>query len=136
MKGLIISPDDRITIKFALGLNKNGSIIGDTSEETLKRTFGEDLRTDTIEEHQALFRRPTFGDLVRITGTISTTDGTGFDFNPLAIRIGRLKGLLKEWSLKDEEDQPIPAIPENVDKLDPVVANIIGVQLDAILGGI
>jgi hypothetical protein len=136
MKGLIISPDDRITIKFAIGRTKSGSIVGDTTSKMLTETFGEELETDTIEAHEASFRRPTFGDFVNITGKVSTVDGTGFDFSPLAIRLTRMKSLIKSWTLVDENDNPIPADANSINNLDPFVANIIGVQLDALLGGI
>ncbi len=136
MKGLIISPDDRITVKFAIGLLKDGQMVGDTNEEMLARTFEEELEMDTVESHEASFRRPTFGDLVEISGKVSTVDGTGFDFNPLAIRLTRMKSLLKSWTLEDEDDGPIPANAESVNNLEPLVANIIGMQLDTALGGV
>ena len=134
MKGLIISQDDELSINFAIALTKQDQVVGDTTAESIRETFGDELKDDTVEEHKAVFRRPSFGDLVRMSGTISTVDGTGFDFNPLAIRLERMKVLLKSWTLGDE-DNPVPATAKSVDSLSPVVANIIGVQLDAILGG-
>lgn len=134
MKNLLVSPDDILSIKFAVGKMKDGKIVCDISQEMLKETYGADLDVSSIETHDVVFRRPSFSDVVFLTGKLSTNDGVRIDFNPFAIRMARMSNLIKSWTLKDGETA-IPATAESIQKLNPMVANIIGIQLDTELGG-
>jgi hypothetical protein len=128
MKGILISPDDEVKVKFALGRLKTGVMVGDTTAEMMKKTFGDDLDESTVEEHEAVFRRPNFGDTVAIAGEFHMNDN-GIQVNPLAIRQARMARLIKSWTLKDDE-KDIPANQSSIYALDPLVANMIGIQLD------
>jgi len=133
MKKLLIKPNDVIKVNFVLGERKNGEVVADINVEAIKKTFGEELVDGTIEEHWAEFRRPTFADTIDINGRINTPDGVRLEFNPLAVRFARMAKLIKTWSLK-EGDKPIPATPEAIGQLDPFIASIIGMLLDAAIG--
>lgn len=128
MKGILVGADDEVKVSFALGRLKTGEMVGDTSVEMLKKTFTDALDETTIEEHQATFRRPNFGDTVAIAGEFHMNDN-GIQVNPLAIRQARMARLLKKWTLKDGENE-IPANSSSIYALDPLVANMIGIQLD------
>lgn len=132
-KKLLIDPTEEIKVKFILAERKNGDILGDINEEGLRKAFGDELVEGSVEEHWATFRRPTFGDTVDINGQINTPDGVRLEFNPIAVRFQRMARLLKSWSLMDG-DKPIPATASSLSQLDPFVANIIGMQLDAAIG--
>ena len=136
MRGIKVSKTDEIKISFALGTLKDGNLVGDTTKENLKETFKEELDEKSIEEHSAVFRRPTFGDAVAISGSskINTADGITVNFNPLEVRMIRMQRLLKSWTLKDEDGKSIPATPSEVEDLNQIVGNIIGIQLDATIG--
>ena len=134
MRSLLITPEDEITINFVIAVTKKGGIVVDENEEILKQTYGEALDETSFEKHQAVFRFPSFGDMVSIAGRVSTTDGIGVEFSPLALRLTRMATLLKNWSLQDN-GEPIPPTRESLVQLSPVVANLIGMQLDIQIGG-
>lgn len=135
MSKLFISANDEIKIKCVIANRKNGDLVADISVKMLKESF-ENIDESTIEEYDFVFRRPAFGDLVHMNSTLTTNDGFTATFNPLAIRMGRMTSLIKSWSLTDAEGDTIPPNEEAIASLNPVIANTVGLQLDAAIGGI
>lgn len=137
MKGLLITENDKINIKVALAQDKDGKLLCDVNKDMLLKTYGDIVQDETVEEHVVTFRRPTFKDNVDISSGVDLS-GTEGDFrvrfNPLSLRYARFTSLIQSWTFKDEEGKDLPAIEENIKQLDPVVANIIGIQLDGEIG--
>lgn len=129
MDNLLISKDDTITIKFSLGKLKEGRIVVAESTEFLKEIYEENLDDTSIENHEAIFRMPSFGDTVNMASNIRTNDGVSVDFNPFAVRFERMRNLLKSWTLKSGEED-IAANAENLSSLPPNIANFIATQLE------
>ena len=131
----LVSPNDEIKIQFALAIRKDGQVVGDISADMLKESFGDTVDPETIESHEAVFRRPNFADTVDMGNQVNTSDGIRFEVNPSAMRMARMCKLLKNWTLTEgEERKPVPPTAESIMSLEPVIAHIIGVQLDATVG--
>lgn len=138
MRSLLIDENDEIVVHFVIAWSKDGrNVRAEVTRDDLQALYGDTIDDSTIQEHTATFRRPSFGDTVRMSQNVyATSDGLRVDFNPYVMRMGRLSSLIKSWTLADGEGNPIPATPESVAKVDPVVAQIIGIQLDAEIGTI
>lgn len=132
-KKLLIDATEEVKIEFVLAELKTGVLVADVSKQSLISTFGDEVDESSIEEHWAIFRRPTFGDTIDINGKMKSSDGVNLEFNPIAARFQRMSKLLKSWSLK-QGDELIPATAESILRLDPFIANIVGMNLDAKLG--
>lgn len=133
MKSIFISDNDEIIINFAFAETKDGQIVAETDKATLKQFMQEELVPNSVQEHKAVFKRPSFGDISRMGSDLTTSDGSNLTFDIWKIRNKRMKTLIKSWTLKDGEKE-VPATAENIDKLSPALAYIIGVQLDAEIG--
>jgi hypothetical protein len=135
MKNLFITQDDEIIVNFVVAQTKEGRLVADVVREMLRGY--PDLDEESIEQHQAVFRRPSFKDLVELTGNINLQSSatTTVNFNPFASRLLRMERLIKRWTLKNG-DRDMPATSDSVEQLNPVLANVIGAQLETELGGI
>ena len=133
MKSIFITEDDEIVINFAFAETKDDKLVADISKKFLKETFGETLVNGSVQEHKAVFKRPAFGDIIDMGSDLSTSDGNSLTFDMIKIRGKRMQSLIKSWTLKDG-DKDIAATSENINKLDPTIAYVIGVQLDAAIG--
>lgn len=136
MKNLFISENDEITIKFVLAETKTGKLLAENSKEVLNAVHDDLVNQSTIEEHEVVFRRPSFGDLVKLTGNINLDSSASVNFNPFAIRSIRMSNLIKRWTLLDEDGKTKAATAETVAKLNPIIANVIGSQLETELGNV
>jgi len=137
MRSILVKKEEEVKITFCYGFTKDGnSVVAETTKENLLDIWEKALDITTIREHTAFFKRPCYGDLVDIAGSISTTGENFITIKPLEIRLNRMSELLKSWDLTDQanEDAPIPATKESVYQLEPAIANIIGLQLDALIG--
>jgi hypothetical protein len=136
MQNLFIKKEDEFVIKFYVAIDKEGTVWSDSKEESLKEVLNPDKEYE-IESYSVTFKKPSFGDSVNLYNDIfKTTDGSNIEFNPLTARYQKICLLIKDWSLVDEEGNKISPNPENVKKLHPMIANTIGLQLDAVTGGI
>ncbi len=131
-KRLLVNSLDEVKIEFVLAELITGVLVADLNRESVKKTFKDEVVDSSIEEHWAIFRRPNFGDTIDINGKMKSSDGVNLEFNPIAARFQRMSKLLKSWSLK-QDGKEIPATPASILQLDPFIANIVGMQLDAAL---
>ncbi len=137
MNDLFINKEDEIIVEFCVAETKSGAVVSDVTEKEIKEVYANDIKIETIILHTATFKRPSFKDYVDLSSnTFNTADGVSIDFNPWAIRFHRIVQLIKTWSFKDKDGKEIPAAKENIEKLNPSIANTIGLQLEAHLGGI
>jgi len=134
MINLLVKPDDEIVIKFIVAVDNEGKIFADHNKQALIEILkGTEYK---MEEHSAVFKRPSFKDLLNLNQSIYGTGDGKISFNPMKDRHHKMTELLKSWSLKDEEGKAIPATKENVGNLSPIVADEIAVQLELEVGGL
>jgi hypothetical protein len=110
-------------------------LVAESTQEQLNTVYGDTIDSATIEKHEAVFRRPSFGDSIKLTGDVSL-NSTSFNFNPFAIRLARMTTLIKRWTFFDEYGKMKDITPESISKLNPIIANIISSQLEDELGNI
>ena len=134
MSGIFVNPDDEIIVRIVVARNKHGAIFTENSMSLLKETYQEDeIDESTIEEFEAVFRQPSFKDAVELSTefSLSTTNEASVDFNPVDARFRKMSKLLKSWTFKEEDGTAVPPTEENVAKLHPTIATVIGNTLDA-----
>jgi len=137
MQNLFISPDDEFIIKFCVAIDKDDTIFCDLEKKSLilsLETMGREILDFSIEEYEATFKKPSFGDTMTIYNEIfSVNEDDGVKFNPVIARYNKIVALIKSWNLKGEVSNPSE---EEVRQLHPIVANAIGIVVDLETGGI
>ena len=138
MSDLFVKPDAEIQVKIFVGQNSSGNLVADSSLDLLKQQ-DENIDVSLVKEYHVFFRQPSFKDSVSLASdvfnySIGTEGGGGggeVDFNPVASRYSKMIKLIKRWTLVDESGKPTPVDEERISALHPVIANAIGLQLDA-----
>jgi hypothetical protein len=137
MQNLFISPEDEFIIKFCVAIDKDDTIFCDIEKKSLVSSLeamGKEVSDFSIEEYNATFKKPSFGDTMTMYNEIFSVNGdTGVNFNPVVARYNKIIALMKSWNLKGEPAKPSE---EEVRQLHPVIANAIGIQIDFEVGGI
>lgn len=123
---LFVSPDDIVTVNFAVGADKNDptTIYADVSVEKLKEVYEDDLDEATVEKHHAVFRRPSYNDVSKLHDEAFAFDGESLTPRASSVRMNKIMRLLKSWSLSR------PATAQEVRLLHPVIALVIGSELE------
>ncbi len=136
MQNLFISPNDEFTIKFSVAIDKDETIFCDLERKSLVSSLeamSRDVKDFTIEDYEAVFKKPSFGDSMGIYSEIFSLNEEGVNFNPVIARYNKIVALIKSWNLKGEKEKPSE---EEIRQLHPVIANAIGISLDLVTGGI
>jgi len=123
---LFVKSDDTFVVNFAVCADKKNpyTLYADVSVEKLIEMYGEEANVDTIESHSATFRRPSFSDMSKLYDEAFSWDGTQVKTNASSMRLGKMILLLKSWTLKN------PATEQEVRQLNPVIALVLGSELD------
>ena len=133
MLDVFVKPEDTITVRFAVAVDNEGKMYADAIKEDLSKMLeGSEF---TIEEHSVTFKRPDFGDTVKLSQGISS-DGVNVTLNLLPQRYQRMIKLIKSWTLKDKEGKILESNEKNISSLNPIVASVILDQLDIEMGNI
>ena len=127
MSGLFIKKDDTINVKIYLAQNqKNETIFAIKKEEMVQQGIKEeDIKEETIE-----FRRPSYSDNVQIMNKAVNVQDGNVHIDPVVLRYNRFCTLLKAWTLKDKDGQPIPANTRFINEMNPDFANLILDELE------
>lgn len=137
MSNLFISESDEIVISFVIGTDKKGQVFADTDRESMFRNNRNLDKDIEIEDHEIVFKKPSFGDIVNLNKSFTISSSSqSLDFNPWELRYARMRALLKRWSFKNRDGEDIAPDPNLIDSLNPVVANLIGSILDDSIGTI
>ena len=132
MSCLFIKEDEVFTVNFVVAYNeKDGTMFCDTDEDILKEILGENSDNFSFEKHSAVFRKPSFGKTIDLYDSIFSTDGRNIGFNPIAVRYRKILLLIKSWTLT--ESKPTE---EDIQSLNPIVATVLGIQLDLETGNL
>lgn len=123
---LFVSPTDTFDIEFVVCAAKSDPkvLYAEVSEEKLKEIYEDDVDETTIEKHTATFRRPSFEDMSRLYDAAFSFIGSEMKANASSVRINKMISLLKKWTL------PRPANAEEIRRLNPIIAMVIGSELD------
>lgn len=133
MQNLFIENDEEFVIRFSVAVDKKGTIFCDIDRKSLEDlvTGYEDM---DMEDYKVVCKKPSFGDSLELYNSIfSVNDDTGVNFNPLLARYNKIIALIKSWNLKGEEEKPTV---QDIRSLHPVIATVIGIQIDAETGSI
>jgi len=130
MQNLFIGENEEIVIKFSVATNKEGSMFCDLNEESLKESLKEiekDIENYTIGNYEVVFKKPSFKDIKEIYNKVYNSD------NPVEIRYNKIVALIKNWDLRGKKEE---SKEEEVRRLHPLIAECIGIQLDAEIDGV
>jgi hypothetical protein len=138
MQNLFISESDEFKINFSVATGKDNSIFCDLDRSSLilsLESTGRIISNFEIEDYYATFKKPSFGNMINIYSSIFSVGGAegGVNFNPTATRFNKIIFLIKSWNLKGKEEKPTE---EDIKNLNPLIANIIGGELDIITGNL
>ena len=124
---IFVDKNAEIEISFAIGTSKTkyNFLYCDVNKEELKKVAEDDL--NEIEEHKAWFREPNFEDANRIFDKSIDIKDAAFKVNFGDMRLERIVTLIKRWTLGESVSD------KNVKDLHPLVAAVIGHQLDLAL---
>ena len=132
MQNLFIQENEEFTVKFTVATDVNGTIYCDLGRESMEETL-QGVDGMDIQDYKAVFKRPSFGEIIEMYGEIFSLDDSGVNFNPILARYNKIVALIKSWNLKGKEEKPTE---EEIRSLHPIIATVIGIQLDAEVGGI
>lgn len=129
MSHIFVSQEENVKITAWSGLTKEGKARYWIRPEDKPNGIASE------EEHVFTFRKPNFKDSTDLmdTGFRLSEEGK-MDVSFAEIRYRRLEILLRSWNLKDDKGKDVPAIAENVAKLNPTFAMIVAVALEKELG--
>jgi len=134
MQNLFVSEEDEFTIKFTVAVNDDGVVFCDMNKDSLIESFGDRVSSLEIKDYSAVFKKPSFGDSVELYDSIfSLTNGVDVNFNPIMVRYNKIAALIKSWDLQETEGKPSE---DDIRKLHPTIATVIGIQVDQETGGI
>ena len=136
MQNLFISPEDEFIVKFSVAIDKDDTVFCDLEKKSLIDLLGsmdKKVSDFSIEEYQATFKRPSFGDTMTMYGEIFSMNESGVSFNPITTRYNKISTLIKSWNLKGDIKKPTN---EDIKQLHPVIASVIGIVVDIETGGV
>lgn len=136
MQNLFVSPDDEFSIKFSVAVDKDATIFCDLERKLLissLEAMGRDIKDFTIEDYNATFKKPSFGDSRELYSENFSLSDSGVQFNPVIARFNKIVALIKSWNLKGNDEKPSE---EEIRQLHPVIANVIGICIDTFTGSI
>ena len=135
MQNLFINENDEFTIAFSVAIDSKDVIFCDIERKSLVsslESMGKESTDYVIEDYQATFKKPSFGDISKLYDSILTGDN-GAVVNPIEIKFRKISALIKSWNLKGDEIAPTP---EDIRSLHPTIATAISLLIDVEIGNI
>lgn len=123
---LFIESNEFFDINFVVAKSKTGRNIYASAKEDDLKLF-EDADLDTIQRHSVKFRYPDFADTVTMVDSSISIIRNVPEIHLNRYKMERIIKLIKEWTLG------VPTDRENIEKLNPVIAAVIGNEMDSIL---
>jgi hypothetical protein len=128
---IFINPADTFDITFVTAESKDKQNEYCDVDETTLRDINEDLDESTIQHHSCTFRYPNFVESASFNDSAIEYVGGKMKFNPAKAEQIRVANLLKAWSFKDKEGNPVPPNQQNIDSLDPSIGRVITYLVNA-----
>jgi hypothetical protein len=138
MQNLFVKPEDELKIRLSVLVDQNGAIYCDINQDFLKKSLEGVVAFEncTVSDYEVVFRKPSFGDTVKLYDEIFSVDNSAsLRFNPLLALYKKISLLIKSWTITEDGSSKKPTDAE-IAALHPIVANSIGVSLNAETGGI
>lgn len=129
---LFVDDKEEIVVTVFVAQNKNNPkvLYADPEKEGLLEVAGDNVDLDDVEEHKVTFRLPSFGDSGRIFDAGILMDDDNFRVNPNSMRLERICTLLTDWTFTGPDGKKMATTRTNVQKLHPLIAMAIGVELE------
>jgi hypothetical protein len=132
MTNLFIQEDDEIKIDFAVAVTDKGKIYSSASMAELKDML-KDIKCE-FKEYEAVFKRPSFKDVVELNKSSISANAGGLSFNPSAERYQKMVKLIKSWTLTDASGVITEPTEISIGQLNPGIADIISSLLELEIG--
>lgn len=123
MKNLFVNPNDTFEVNV---------YVDDRNDNTKITSFWpkDEEKSENVSENKITFRRPGYGDNVQIlSSSLKVVDGA-IQLDPNLLRYERFCTLIKEWTFCDENDKVMGITRENINKLNPDVANFVIAEME------
>lgn len=135
-QNLFVGKDDVFVVEIVVA-TKGDILYCDMKEnkEALMENIKDIDKTEgfVVKEYKVVFRRPSFSDTISLYDSVVKTTEDGLQINPIVARYQKMISLIKEWNLTGEVKKPTK---EEIQKLHPMVAGMIGLRLDVETGGL
>jgi len=121
--------DKKSTFNFSI-------FVAELEEKVIAFSNKNDIKkeAENVYELELTFKTPNYKDNVDITRKAVTSNGLEINIDPVVLRYERFISLLKEWKIvKDGKKEVVEVSKENIDSLNPVVAEMILSELDILL---
>ena len=130
MQNLFIEENEEFTVTFTVATNDKGHMYCEVNKELLDMLI-EGMGEFEINSYSATCRRPSFADAIGIYQSIFSVNATtGVEYNPVEAKYRKMVALLKDWNLTDGEGEKVDLTEQAIMKLNPLVANVIAVQIE------
>jgi hypothetical protein len=117
---LFISENDTTDASLYVG-HKDGKLFVFDTDQEAKAFFNK----EKFSKIDFCFKKLDFGSSRKIQEkSIVNRDGN-MSFDIMSFRYERLINSIKSWSISDENGITVPVTKENIDRMDPVLANAI-----------
>ena len=117
---LFVDQTKLLEIKFYVGSDKDGKQMISS-----KKFTSDDVVQST--EYSMSFKKPSYADNVKILDSALKVINEEIQVNPVIMRYERFCILLAKWSLPEEVNK------ENIDRLDPEIANFVIAELEKVI---
>jgi len=131
-RSIFVNENEKMKMEIVIGYSKNENVYCELKKDKkdILEFLGEDINGD-IEQYTIVVKRPNFKDITEMSkGTVSMSVDEGFNFNIAASRMKKMKQLIIDWDFSDENGEKIPVSDENIEKLNPSIASLIGQEID------
>jgi hypothetical protein len=132
MQNLFVQENEEFTIKFTVATDEDGTIFCDINRESLVESI-EGAKSMEIKDYKVICKKPSFGSTAALYNAIFSVNDDGVNFNPILARYNKIAALVKSWDLKGQEEKPTE---EDIKSLHPLIATVVGIQIDLQVGGI
>ena len=132
MQNLFVQENEEFTIGFTVATDEKGTMFCDINKESLIESIQGTEKME-IKDYKATFKKPSFGNSLELYDEIFSLEGNSINFNPLLARYNKISVLIKSWNLKGKDEKPTQ---EEIRSLHPIIATVIGIQVDLETGNI
>lgn len=132
MTSLFIKDSDEIKIEFSVAIDNKGKIYSSANINELKDML-KDIKCE-FKEYEAVFKRPSFKDVVELNKSSISASAGGLLFNPSAEKYHKMVKLIKSWTLTDSSGEIIEPNEKTIGQLSPGIADTISSLLEIEIG--
>ena len=133
IEGIFVKEDDVISVKVLMAQGEGKLIVGE--EMDVLRVFKPDVKEEDVHEETFVFRRPKFVDMPAfMDGAMAINNEEEFSLSPGSQSLSIFKRLIKSWTITNGDGESVPVNEENIQSLNPSVAQYVINQLNYLIG--